>query len=115
MSELVHLTCSLCGREHPSGCRPSTAKRIRKQYQYLVCPDCDHLKPERQEDEVIVIDVIAFAGWQGWNVRKATPEEQASIRRAQAIRDIGLRMLKEQQVDQWIQEALDSNHDDREE
>jgi len=111
-SELVHITCSFCGKEHPSACRPATAERVKKQHQYIVCPDCEQHRPPKAEDEVLVIDIHGFCGWVGWTIRKATPEDIASMERARAIRDAGIRMLKEEQIDRWMQDALGNSPDE---
>ena len=89
----VRAICSFCGAENPSICRPH--KLI--DCDYYVCHPCQkshNYEVARDDDEIMeMVWNAAPGGWMGYNVRKATPDERASMERAKAIRDAGIAQM----------------------
>ena len=101
--QYVHIRCGYCGKEHPSPMLEKTYQKWLLNYANViaVCSDClnDRSMPDRKDDEIIETHVDIFAGWWGYAVRKATPDELESVRRAKGILLEGLNQRKREQAE----------------
>lgn len=81
MKKLITAKCAICKKESKWKSRESKIK----QFDYLVCPDCDTRDLPREEYEIA--QIRSFCGWWGVNLSIPTREELNAIEKAKHIRD----------------------------